>query len=101
MGNIFDEYDEEEEEIYLIDENTFLIQGTTEIEDVADALGIELENSEDYDTIGGYLIGKLERIPDDNERPKIEVGQCVFKIEKIFDKRIELIKVHKNAVNNS
>ena len=101
MGNIFDEYDEEEEEIYQIDENTFLIQGTTEIEDVADALGIELENSEDYDTIGGYLIGKLERIPDDNERPKIEVGQCVFKIEKIFDKRIELIKVHKNAVNNS
>ena len=101
MGNIFDEYDEEEEEIYQIDENTFLIQGTTEIEDVADALGIELENSDDYDTIGGYLIGKLERIPDDNERPKIEVGQCVFKIEKIFYKRIELIKVHKNAVNNS
>ncbi|MDD3570946.1 MAG: hemolysin family protein, partial [Lachnospiraceae bacterium] len=96
VGNIFDEYDVDEEEIREIDENTFLVKGTTQIDEVEELFNVEFEDNNYYDTIGGFLIGQLGRIPDEEERPKVTVGKLVFKVEKIDDKRIELIKIHKN-----
>lgn len=93
VGNIFDEYDlEEKEDIETIGEDIFLINGTTDIQDVAESLHIVLPE-EDYETIGGYLIGQMGRIPEDGEHPQIEVEGYLFTIEKIEEKRIEEIRV--------
>lgn len=97
VGNIFDEYDVDEEEIREIDENTFLVKGTTQIDEVEELFNVEFEDNSYYDTIGGFIIGQLGRIPDEEERPKITVGNLEFKVEKIDEKRIELIKIHKTA----
>ncbi len=95
MGNIFDEYDVEEEEITEIDENTFLIKGTTELDEVEEILDINFKDGEDYDTIGGFIIGQLGRIPDENEHPELIIDNLIIKVEKIDDKRIEFIKISK------
>lgn len=92
VGNIFDEYDlEEEEEISIINEKTFRIGGRTNLTDVADALKVTFQDEADYDTIGGYLIGQLGRIPEDQEKPQIFVGNWLFRIEHIEEKRIEKV----------
>lgn len=93
VGNIFDEYDvEEEEDICTIGEDAYRINGTTDLGDVEELLGMEFEDDEDYDTLGGYLIGRLGRIPDEEEKPEIAVGGWLFQVESIEEKRIE--KVH-------
>lgn len=92
VGNIFDEYDlEEEEDIFVIDKNTYRINGTTDLTDVADLLQITFEDEQDYDTLGGYLIGRLGRIPEDGEKPEIIVENWLFRIESIEEKRIEKV----------
>lgn len=92
VGNIFDEYDlEEEEDICPIDENSYSISGKADLQDVAEQLGIVFEDDEDYDTLGGYLIGRLGRIPEDNEMPEIAVGGWLFQIKQFEEKRIEKV----------
>lgn len=96
VGNIFDEYDtEEEEDICYIDDEHFLINGTTDLSDVEELLEIVFEDGDDYDTLGGYLIGQLGRIPDENEMPEVTIDQFIFKIKKIEEKRIDKIMVSK------
>lgn len=93
VGNIFDEYDvEEEEDICPIGEDAYRINGTTGLDDVEELLGIVFEDDEDYDTLGGYLIGRLGRIPDDEEKPEICVGGWLFQVESIEEKRIEKVR---------
>ena len=92
VGNIFDEYDlEEEEDICPIDENSYSISGKADLQDVAEKLGIVFEDDEDYDTLGGYLIGRLGRIPEDDEMPEIAVGGWLFQIKQFEEKRIEKV----------
>lgn len=92
VGNIFDEYDlEEEEDICPIDENSYSISGKADLQDVAEQLGIVFEDDEDYDTLGGYLIGRLGRIPEDDEMPEIAVGGWLFQIKQFEEKRIEKV----------
>ena len=92
VGNVFDEYDlEEEEDICPIDENSYSISGKADLQDVAEQLGIVFEDDEDYDTLGGYLIGRLGRIPEDDEMPEIAVGGWLFQIKQFEEKRIEKV----------
>lgn len=96
VGNIFDEYDEvEEEEIRAVSDSCFLLKGTADISDVEEALGLSLDPDEDYDTIGGFLIGRIGRIPDTEETPEIEYGGYMFKVERVVEKRIDLIRALK------
>jgi len=95
VGNIFDEYDEIEDEYKKIDENTFLISGSTSIYDLRKILGIEIPEG-DYETLSGYLLELLGRVPEDNEKPIIETEKVVYKIEEYVDKRIEWVKACKN-----
>ena len=96
VGNIFDEYDvEEKEDIEIINEDTYIIKGGTDINDVEEFLSVKFEDISDYDTLGGYLIGKLGRVPDDNERPEIDICGYNFKIIEFDDKRINLVKVNR------
>lgn len=94
VGNIFDEYDDFENDYTKIDDNTFLINGSVSINDLKKILKIDLPEG-DYETLSGYLIDLLGRLPKDNETPIIETKQVNYKIEKSEDKRIVLVKACK------
>lgn len=96
VGNIFDEYDDVEPEYEQIDENTFRISGSVSIFDLRKILEIEDIPEGDYDTLSGYLIELLGRIPEDDEMPEIETDKVTYKIEDYEDKRILWVKACKN-----
>lgn len=74
VGEIRDEYDEDEDElIKAIDERTYLIEAGMKLDDVNNALNLSLE-SEDYDSLGGMIIDKLDRLPKNNESIQLENG---------------------------
>lgn len=74
VGEIRDEYDEDEEEfIQEVGERTYLVEGSMKLNDINDALHTELE-SEDYDSIGGIIIECLDRLPEDGEEVTLENG---------------------------
>ena len=97
VGNIFDEYDDEEKEFEKIDDNTFLISGGVSIHDLRKILGVEIPEGE-YDTLSGYLIELLGRIPSDDEKPVIETKRVTYKIEDYEEKRILWVKACRNNV---
>jgi CBS domain containing-hemolysin-like protein len=98
VGDLSDEYDEEEEEeIDSLDDNSFLARGIVDLDKIADLTGVQLPVDE-YDTLSGFLIGQIGRIPLETEKPVIEYENLVFKVEKVEDKRILLVKIFK--VNN-
>jgi putative hemolysin len=90
VGDIQDEYDHEEDEFAKIDESTFTIEGTTPLEDASELLGTELPAGE-YDTLGGLIIDRLGRIPREDEHPSVEIGDIIFTVEKVEDRRIDRI----------
>ena len=92
VGNIFDEDDEIEKDIDKIDENTFIINGTTSLDVVKDYLEVELP-VEDYETLSGFIVGQLGRIPGKDDHPTIEFNGLVFKIEEVDEKRVAKVKV--------
>ena len=95
MGDIDDEYDEEESEIVKVDENTYMIDGNTDLDDINDELGLELV-SENSETLGGFIIELLGDLPDEEEKEDkvIEYENLVFKIESVKDRRIEKVKLY-------
>ena len=95
VGDIYDEYDEIEEEYEKIDDKTYLISGSMPIYDVNKILGSNIPEG-DYDTLSGYLQEELGRIPLEEENPVIETKELTFKIEEYEDKRILKVKVCKN-----
>ena len=94
VGNIFDEYDDVEHEFSKIDDNTFLISGSVSIYDLKKILGIEIPEGE-YETLSGYLLELLGRVPQDDESPIIETKNVTYKIEEYEDKRILWVKACK------
>ena len=95
VGDIYDEYDNEEKEFEQIDENTYILAGSMPIYDVNKILDAKIPEG-DYDTISGYLQEELGRIPEDEEKPIIETKTVTYKIEQYEDKRIIKIKACKN-----
>lgn len=95
VGNIFDEYDDYEKDFEQLDENTYLISGSVSIFELKKILGVEIPER-DYDTLSGYLLEELGRIPLDNEKPEIETTAVTYKIEEYTDKRIIWVKACKN-----
>ena len=80
VGDIYDEYDEIESEYEKVDEDTYFISGTMNIDDVSKILQVEIEEG-DYDTLSGYLQEELGRIPEEEENPIIETEELTLKIE--------------------
>ena len=97
VGNIFDEYDDEKKDFEKIDENTFMIDGSVSIYDLRKILEVDIPDG-DYDTLSGYLIELLGRIPQDDEKPVIETKKVTYKIEEYEDKRILWVKACKNKI---
>ena len=97
VGNIQDEYDDEKEEIEKIEDGSFSIDGTTNIDEVEDILGIRLPEGE-YETLGGMIMSMLGRIPAEGETPEVMHGGFIFKVESIEERRIQRVAVHKIEV---
>lgn len=95
VGNIQDEYDDEEEEIKKIDETTFTVEGTTDLDEVDELVGVELPEG-DFDTLGGFVISLLGYLPTevDQENPIVaEYENLRFTVLSIDERRIDEIKV--------
>lgn len=94
VGNIFDEYDEVENEYEKIDDNTFLLSGSISISELKKIMQVDIKEG-DYDTLSGYLLELLGRVPKDDEKPTIETDKVVYKIEEYEEKRILWVKACK------
>ena len=91
VGDIDDEYDEEETEFQKISDDTYVIDGSMDLDDLDEELGVDLE-SENSETLGGFIIDILGEIPDENDvGNEIIFENYVFKIDSIKDRRIEKI----------
>ncbi len=98
MGEIDDEYDEEEQELTKIGSDLYLIEGSMYLDDINEELGTNLE-SEDSETIGGFIIDMFGEIPDDDDIGKeVFVDNVVFTINSVKDRRVEkvIMKINKD-----
>ena len=94
VGEIYDEYDVVKNPFEKINENTYLLDGKVSIADVEKVLEIEIPEGE-YDTISGYIIEELGRIPTEKEKAKVENEKAIFEVKKVKDRRIVSVKVIK------
>ena len=95
VGNMQDEFDDEEEEISRESDTVFTIEGTAPLDEVAPLLDITIPDDTEYDTIGGFLTGLLERIPDEDENPEIEFDYVKFTVLSVEERRIASIRAEK------
>lgn len=91
VGNIFDEHDDVEKEIEKINDTTYLFVGNISLDKVKESLEIELPTDE-YETLNGFILAQLGRIPEEEEKPVFEYADIVFKVEEIEEKRIMKVK---------
>lgn len=94
VGDIDDEYDETSDFIVAKEENKYVIEGLTKLEDLETYLGIEFDD-ENFETINGFLISKMEHIPDKKEKFEYEFSGYVFKVLSVENKMIKQILVTK------
>lgn len=99
VGNIYDEFDPEEEpEIVQLEDNLWKVTGNTTIDDLAKELDMELDmEEEDYDTVGGLIISLLQAIPEDGVSFDVEGFGLHIHVEDIQDRRIEKAYISKLA----
>ena len=91
MGNIDDEFDDEDLSIHQISKNKYLINGEVSLNDLNDNFHFELE-SKYYDTLSGILIENLGYIPEDNENIEpITINGVIFKPQRVRNKKIEKV----------
>lgn len=89
-GEIYDETDDDEvEEIIDLGDGTYQLQGTANMENVADVLGIGFDDDGDYDTVAGFLIGELDRIPQPGE--SVTVEGVTFTVQSGDERRVQTV----------
>lgn len=92
VGNIQDEYDQESDEISIIDDKTFTIDGITDIDEVEELTGKSFPEG-DYDTLGGYIISVLGFLPQDGELNEVTFENIKFTVLNVEERRIGKVKV--------
>lgn len=94
VGNIMDEYDVEEEYIEEKGEDEYVIEGKTPLEELEERFQISF-NEEDFETLNGFLISKMDKIPDENEQFEVMIDGYLFKILSVHNKMIQSVLVTK------
>lgn len=96
VGNIYDEFDPEEpEDIQQISDNLWRVSGATRVEDLAEALHMDIPEDEDYDTVGGMVFSRLHTIPQDGDTLEVEVNGLRIHVKRIEERRVEEALVEK------
>ena len=99
VGNIMDEYDEEEGHIEEKGKNKYIIEGMTPLEELEKRFQISF-NEDDFETINGFLISKMEKIPDKKDRFDITIDGYNFKVISVENKMIQRVLVTKLLKDN-
>lgn len=94
VGNIFDEHDKENSLIEKLSEDHYIMQGMAAFHDVKDVLGIEFDD-EEYDTLNGFLISRIDKIPADGETFSLNFGGYQFDVTKVENKMIQTVQIKK------
>jgi len=101
VGEIEDEYDEEKNPVEVIKENEYVVEGSLRLHDISDLIGINID-SEEFDSVGGLMIGDLGRMPEEQE--EVTVNNIKFIAEEIEKNRIKkvrmIINIDENQVAN-
>lgn len=92
VGNILDEYDEDEEYIEEKSENEYVIEGMTPLKELEERFHISFEE-EEFDTLNGFLISQMDKIPQENEEFDIDVSGYNFKVLSVENKMIQSVLV--------
>jgi len=92
VGNIFDEHDEVEYNILKLSEHVYQVRGFTPLSEIEEELGITYDD-EDNDTLNGFLVSKLDRIPENDAGTVVEDGNILYKILSVKDKTIDQVRV--------
>lgn len=90
VGEIEDEYDEQDISIVRIGDDEWQLDGSVELEEVEDACQIVLPK-DDYDTVAGMIIAHLDRIPEEGENLEITINRGKFRVVEVQDNRIKLV----------
>ena len=95
VGNILDEYDEDDQFIVRGTDGILTMSGMTPLEDAQEELGVTFpeEDLENYDTINGLLISRLDRIPGEEEKPEVQYQGYLFSVLKVENKMIASVRV--------
>ena len=96
VGDIDDEYDQTTEDVIKIKEGEYVVDGSSRIPDINDELGLNI-TSEDFDSIGGFVIGLFDRFPDSGE--EITFNELTFKIEETVNNRINRLRITINEAS--
>ena len=92
VGNIYDEFDpQEEQEIIPLEGGRWRVSGSADLEELAEAMCFELPQDEerDYDTLGGLVFSQLSVIPEDGSRPLVDALGLRIQVEELCDRRVE------------
>ncbi len=100
VGEIRDEYDEDEEdEIIQLNDNEYIISGTTRLNDLEDIINLpKLDEDEDYDSISGFIVSQLGRLPQDGDEVNLENQKLV--VDECDKYRIIKIHLYINEVSD-
>lgn len=92
VGNIQDEYDEEEIEMRKVSDAVYIIKGTADPDDILPQLGIALPEGREFDTMSGFVVELLGRIPEAEETPSVQYESVLFTVLLIEDNWVSKIK---------
>ncbi len=96
VGNIFDEHDVEDVLIEPLPDGSYRMKGMAPLEEISELLDLELP-LEDYDTLNGFLISQIEKIPKDHEKFQIHYENYLFSVEDVKDRMITRVHVKKES----
>ena len=95
VGEIQDEYDKETSLVQQVEENTWLVDGKINIEDLNESLGLSIPTEEDYESLGGFIFSQIGRIPQEKE--EVHYQNLHLIVEKVQRQRIKKVRVVREA----
>ena len=99
VGNILDEHDTEEKQFRRMSENSFMVDGLLSLNDLEEYLpDVEFPEGE-VETLNGFLLYKLGRLPEENENIKIDYGGYIFTPLLVENNMIMTVRIEKKAVD--
>ena len=104
VGNIYDEFDpQEEQDIIRLEDNVWRVSGTADLEELAEAMGFDLpeDDERDYDTLGGLIFSQLSVIPENGSHPVVDAMGLHIRVEKLLDRRVEWALVERVAAGSA
>lgn len=91
FGDIEDEYDDYKNEIEVIKEDEYVVDGSARLDDISDLIGVNME-SEEFDSVGGLIIGELGRFPENKE--EVNLSNIKFVVEEVDKNRIKKVRIY-------